>query len=69
MSADASYNQFAGRPDWNRIGRELATAHPGKEVGVFLTGPAAIETQLRAMCDKFNKGDDGATFVFHKETF
>ena len=80
--ADAAYNQFSGRPDWMRIGKELSMGFPGKDVGVFLTGPAAIKQQLVAMCDRYNppppplgtarpKGPppDRARFKFHQETF
>ena len=67
-----SYNQFAGRPDWNRVGRSLRKEYPASDVGVFVCGPAAISQQLRAMCDKYNppkrvKGPP--RFHFYKETF
>ena len=45
------FHQFAGKPDWRRIGRDIREAHPTKDVGVFLCGPNAIGDQLRAMCD------------------
>jgi len=74
-----SYNQFAGRPDWNRIGGALRKSFPESDVGVFLCGPNAIGQQLVSMCKKFNppkpkgprnaRGPRPARFVFHKETF
>merc|ERR1711975_211317 len=32
------YNQFTGKPDWNRIGKETRTKYPNSDVGVFLCG-------------------------------
>ena len=75
VHADEGFQQFAGRPDWNRIGKELHQAYPAAQVGVFLCGPAAIGKQLSAMCDKFNAERGKASrraanaFVFHKESF
>ena len=72
------YNQFAGRPDWNRIGRELRNDYPDSDVGVFLCGPNAIGQQLVGMCNKYNppkptgparKRPKQPRFYFHKETF
>ena len=74
------YHQFAGKPAWSRIGKELRAAHPEKDIGVFLCGPNAIGDQLVAMCEANNPKPDalgrrptraeaGPRFVFHKETF
>jgi len=70
------YNQFAGRPDWNRIGKSLRGTYPEADIGVFLCGPAAIGHQLSAMCAKFNppklpgkKMANVPRFFFHKENF
>ena len=74
------YHQFAGKPDWKRIGKEVRAAHPTKDVGVFLCGPNALGDQLVHMCDTYNPKPDalgrrptraeaGPRFVFHKETF
>lgn len=54
ISADEKYHQYAGRPDWNRIGKQLSDDFPGTDVGVFLCGPDAIANQLSAMCKKMN---------------
>lgn len=54
ISADEKYHQYAGRPNWMRIGKSLSDAYPGTDVGVFLCGPDAIANQLSAMCKKMN---------------
>ena len=75
-----AYHQFAGKPDWRRIGKEMREAHPDKDVGVFLCGPNAIGDQLVAMCEQYNpkrnavgrrptRAEAGPRFFFHKETF
>ena len=75
------FHQFAGKPDWNRIGKELRGTYKDSDVGVFLCGPAAIGNQLKKMCDKYNptkeqikldkaKGKKRQPrFVFHSESF
>ena len=75
------FNQFAGKPDWKRIAKEVRKNHPDTDVGVFLCGPNAIGDQLVAMCDSMNPKRDangrlpsralggGPRFIFHKETF
>jgi len=72
------YNQFAGRPDWNRIGGALRKEYPDSDVGVFLCGPNAIGVQLANMCNKYNppkkakgskRGPKLPRFYFHKENF
>jgi len=70
------YNQFAGKPDWNRIGKTTRSQFPESDVGVFLCGPNAIGTQLANMCNKFNppkipgkKIANVPRFYFHKENF
>ncbi|KAI8904991.1 ferric reductase NAD binding domain-containing protein [Gorgonomyces haynaldii] len=75
----AAYNQFSGRPNWNRIFKEKAVKHKGTSIGVFLCGPAPIAAQLAAASKQhstkrsktLHKGDDtGRTvFKFHKENF
>ena len=45
-SLERRFQQYAGRPDWNRIGKGLSEAYPNSEIGVFLCGPAAIGKQL-----------------------
>jgi NADPH oxidase len=52
--ANEKYHQFAGRPDWNRIGRRIGEEHPDDDIGVFLCGPAAMARELSAMCKKLN---------------
>jgi predicted ferric reductase len=76
-----AYNQFAGKPEWNRIGKALRETYPNSDVGVFLCGPGAIGDQLNAMCTKFNPpkrdllqaaktgGKRAPRFFFHKENF
>ena len=73
----ADYNQFSGRPNWNRIFKETAQRHKGSEIGVFLCGPEAIAQQLEVACKAHsskrskavNKGESRTLFKFHKENF
>ena len=76
----SGYHQYAGKPSWSRIAKEMRGAHPDKDIGVFLCGPNAIGEQLVAMCEANNPKPDalgrrptraeaGPRFVFHKETF
>jgi len=79
VNAKDKYHQFAGKPDWRRIGKEMRQKFPDHDVGVFLCGPNAIGEQLKSMCDSLNPkkepgrryapGELGPRFVFHKETF
>ncbi|KAI3646883.1 hypothetical protein MP228_007104 [Amoeboaphelidium protococcarum] len=46
------YNQFSGKPNWNRIFKEKAQQHAGEDVGVFLCGPNAIAKELAVACKK-----------------
>ena len=68
-----NWNQFAGKPDFRRVGKETRAAFPDDDVGVFLCGPSAIGEQLKGMCAQHNLQPDrtmpGPRFVFHKETF
>lgn len=68
-----SYNQFTGKPNWNRIMKEKSVKHAGDEVGVFLCGPDAIAMELQGACKRHTtKGDSTAkrtVFKFHKENF
>ncbi|KAJ3325954.1 hypothetical protein HDV06_002339 [Boothiomyces sp. JEL0866] len=73
-----AYNQFAGRPNWNRIFKEKAKKHAGTEIGVFLCGPGPIAQQLAAASKlhstKRNKHlhttlSKRTLFKFHKENF
>ena len=54
VTANQIYNQYAGRPDWNRIGKKIGDEFPDDDIGVFLCGPATIGHQLSAMCKKLN---------------
>jgi NADPH oxidase len=73
----AEYNQFSGRPNWNRIFKEKAVKHKGEEIGVFLCGPDAIAAQLEVACKAHStkrskmvaKGAVRTLFKFHKENF
>ncbi|KAJ2998086.1 hypothetical protein HDV02_004911 [Globomyces sp. JEL0801] len=49
-----AYNQFAGRPNWNRIFKEKATKHKGSEIGVFLCGPAPVAQELSAASKRYS---------------
>ena len=69
VSADEKYNQYAGRPNWNRIGQSIGDSFPTSDVGVFLCGPNAIGKQLSAMTSKMNKSDTTRRFVLHKDSF
>ena len=42
-----SVKEYAGRPNWDRIFKELKGKLPGEHVGVFLCGAQAIAKQLR----------------------
>ncbi|KXS16184.1 hypothetical protein M427DRAFT_302367, partial [Gonapodya prolifera JEL478] len=69
------WNQFSGRPNWNRILKEKATVHKGEEIGVFLCGPAAMAKEISSACVRHSKvgrkagGDAPTVFRFHKENF
>ena len=75
-----NFNQFAGKPDWRRVGKETRKAFPEQDIGVFLCGPNAIGEQLVSMCEANNpkpdalgrrptRAEGGPRFIFHKETF
>ncbi|KAJ3033012.1 hypothetical protein HDV00_006857 [Rhizophlyctis rosea] len=78
-----SYNQFSGKPNWNRILQEIAQTHNGEEVGVFMCGPLPLARELSQACKKQNialregKGgkramgqeEERTAFRFHKENF
>jgi NADPH oxidase 2 len=74
-----AYNQYAGRPNWNRIFKEMAKRHEGSEIGVFLCGPAALAPQLanasknhstkRSKALMKGKQNMRTIFKFHKENF
>ncbi|KAI3658072.1 hypothetical protein MP638_002356, partial [Amoeboaphelidium occidentale] len=64
------FNQFSGKPNWNRIMKEKAQKHEGDDVGVFLCGPGAKD--LSYACKMNSKGQSRTsktTFKFHKENF
>lgn len=66
------FNQFAGRPNWNRIFKAVATEFKGQKVGVFFCGPNAMGSALSSACRKFTAIDShgkGTQFKFNKETF
>ena len=54
VTANQLYHQYAGRPDWNRVGRRIGEEFPEDDIGVFLCGPMAIAHQLSTMCKKMN---------------
>mmetsp|Transcript_4885 Transcript_4885/g.14463 ORF Transcript_4885/g.14463 Transcript_4885/m.14463 type:complete len:1190 (-) Transcript_4885:67-3636(-) len=62
-------SQYAGRPNWNRIFPDVAKAHEGKSVGVFLCGPSALRSQLARACSKFTNHVKGTKFTLHAENF
>jgi NADPH oxidase len=74
-----AYNQFSGRPNWNRIFKEMAKRHQGSEIGVFLCGPAALAPELANASKKHStkrskalmkgKHNIRTIFKFHKENF
>ncbi|KAJ3341685.1 hypothetical protein HDU93_004319 [Gonapodya sp. JEL0774] len=69
------WNQFSGRPNWNRILKEKALAHKGEEVGVFLCGPGPMAKDISNACVRHSKvgrkagGEAPTVFRFHKENF
>jgi predicted ferric reductase len=72
-----NYNQYSGRPNWNRIMKEKAVAHSGTEVGVFLCGPAVMGLEISTACRnhstknhaKLRTGAKRTLFKFRKENF
>jgi len=56
-----------GRPNWNKIFREVAQEQEGDkpDVGVFLCGPGEVE--LASACEQYSVR--GQKFVFHHESF
>ncbi|KAJ1444532.1 ferric reductase NAD binding domain-containing protein [Pelagophyceae sp. CCMP2097] len=66
-------NSFAGRPNWNRIFKEVAAAHceAQREIGVFFCGPSAIGNQLSVACRMFTtlKTRGGTKFAIHSDNF
>eukprot|EP00967_Tisochrysis_lutea_P104930 scaffold159592_cov32-Tisochrysis_lutea.AAC.4 len=81
VAATQLYHQYAGRPDWNRIGRRIGEEFPEDDIGVFLCGPISIAHQLSAMCKKMNPPPASVRnqrvsdakrqrkFIFYKENF
>ncbi len=71
------YNQFAGRPSWNRIMKEKAVKHKGTEIGVFLCGPAVMAVDISGACRNNSTKEKNVKsptvsrtiFKFHKENF
>lgn len=63
-----SMNKFAGRPNWRRIFKDVATEFPHGDCGVFFCGPPAVGHELRKSC-KQNSKEDGTRFSFFQETF
>lgn len=79
---EEQYNQFSGRPNWNRILKDKATRFKGSEIGVFLCGPPAVSKELGVACkrhsskkiEKIAGSKTGSplpatVFKFHKENF
>ncbi|KAJ3277890.1 NADPH oxidase 4, partial [Borealophlyctis nickersoniae] len=71
-----SYNQFSGKPNWNRILREVSQTHQGEEIGVFMCGPLPLARELSLACKAQNQmkqkpgeADQRTVFRFHKENF
>ncbi|KAI8819388.1 ferric reductase NAD binding domain-containing protein [Fimicolochytrium jonesii] len=73
-----AYNQYSGKPNWGRILKEIAGAHQGEEIGVFMCGPLPLAHDLNLACKRQNhmaaKGKPGdkenrTIFKFKKENF
>ncbi|OMJ19904.1 Superoxide-generating NADPH oxidase heavy chain subunit A [Smittium culicis] len=59
-----------GRPDLNKIFTEVATNHPGADVGVFFCGPAPMGTQIEKKAHYFTTNFKTRTkFTYNKENF
>ena len=43
-----------GRPKWARELANIADAHPGKTVGVFVCGPLPLSAELKNACHDWN---------------
>jgi ferredoxin-NADP reductase len=66
-----NYKQFSGRPNWNRIFKEMGKVHPNEKVGVFMCGPNPLARSISGAIKRNNpkKGQPGTSFQFHKENF
>lgn len=56
-----------GRPNWDVLFKELATAHKGDEVDVYFCGPPVLSKLLYRKCRHYTNTD--TKFVYHKENF
>ena len=62
------WNQFSGRPSWNRILKSTAEKYLKTEIGVFLCGPAPMARELQNACRECN-ANNSSMYKFHKENF
>eukprot|EP00405_Crypthecodinium_cohnii_P034865 CAMPEP_0206528020 /NCGR_PEP_ID=MMETSP0325_2-20121206/1704_1 /ASSEMBLY_ACC=CAM_ASM_000347 /TAXON_ID=2866 /ORGANISM="Crypthecodinium cohnii, Strain Seligo" /LENGTH=1325 /DNA_ID=CAMNT_0054023559 /DNA_START=157 /DNA_END=4134 /DNA_ORIENTATION=+ len=68
---DCAERQFAGRPNWGRVFKEIKTKHEFDHIGVFLCGSPEIGRQLATQSAAFSDPASvgGCKFSFHKENF
>ncbi|RVE75166.1 hypothetical protein OJAV_G00014260 [Oryzias javanicus] len=56
-----------GKPNWDNEFTNIASAHPGSKVGVFLCGPPVLGKALEKQC--ISHTEAGVKFIFNKENF
>ncbi|KAF7324947.1 FAD-binding FR-type domain-containing protein [Mycena kentingensis (nom. inval.)] len=57
-----------GRPNWEKMFKDLGQRHSESDIGVFYCGPQPLASTLRYQCNK-NSDARGARFFFGKENF
>ena len=58
-----------GRPYWDDIFHYVKEQRQHNDIGVCFCGAPVIGADLREMCEKHSKVDDGVLFSLHKENF
>ncbi|XP_019967097.1 cytochrome b-245 heavy chain isoform X2 [Paralichthys olivaceus] len=56
-----------GKPNWDNEFTNIASKHPGTQVGVFLCGPPQLGKSLEKQC--LSHSADDVKFIFNKENF
>ncbi|PVU89659.1 hypothetical protein BB559_005000 [Furculomyces boomerangus] len=61
---------YFGRPNLEKIFKEVATNHPGADVGVFFCGPTSMGLDIKSCSNKFtSKSTTGTRFTYKHENF
>lgn len=58
-----------GRPKWTRIFKNIASAHPRTNIGVFFCGPPVLSDVLEKCSDRQSDQSTGTMFIYNKENF